>query len=295
MPPDALRGRLRDQPVDGPGPAGRRRPGRRGSGTQLRRHLPAPRSHGRRSSTRSRACRTWSSRPTARPSSTASCSARSSATPSAPPRGRAYLDWFAASGLRQVHDAERGQRGRGRPAAHRAGTCSPAPASAPTWPPTPRRRSCSAARWSRLQLVDPRFYHLDTALCVLDDRRRSPTTRRRSPPASQAVLRQLFPDAILATEADAAVLGLNAVSDGRHVVLPAQATGAGRTSSRERGYEPDRRRPVRAAQGRRRPEVLHAGGARMTRSMIDRANRTAAAVEPRPSTGPRTTTTRCRS
>ena len=56
-------------------------------------------------------------------------------------------------------------------------------------------------------------------------------------PGSQAALRRLFPDAILADAADAEVLGLNAVSDGRHVVLPAQATGLA-AQLRERGYEP---------------------------------------------------------
>ncbi|MEV1285631.1 dimethylargininase [Micromonospora sp. NPDC049679] len=87
-----------------------------------------------------------------------------------------------------------------------------------------------------LQLVDPRFYHLDTALCVLD-----PQTVAYLPeafsPGSQAVLRRLFPDAIIARPADAEVLGLNAVSDGRHVVLPAQATGFAAALT-ERGYEP---------------------------------------------------------
>ena len=86
-----------------------------------------------------------------------------------------------------------------------------------------------------LQLVDPAYYHLDTALCVLDE-----TTVAYLPsafsPGSQAVLRRLFPDAILATGADAAVLGLNAVSDGRTVVLPVQATGLA-AALRERGYE----------------------------------------------------------
>jgi N-dimethylarginine dimethylaminohydrolase len=74
-----------------------------------------------------------------------------------------------------------------------------------------------------LQLVDPAYYHLDTALCVLDD-----TNVAYYPPAfspgSQAVLRQLYPHAIIANAEDAAVLGLNAVSDGRTVVLPVQAT-----------------------------------------------------------------------
>ena len=75
-----------------------------------------------------------------------------------------------------------------------------------------------------LDLVDPRFYHLDTALFPLDD-----TTVAWFPgafsPGSQAVLRRLFPDGVEASEADALVLGLNSVSDGRHVVVPAAATG----------------------------------------------------------------------
>lgn len=75
-----------------------------------------------------------------------------------------------------------------------------------------------------LELVDPRFYHLDTALAVLDDR----TIAFYPPafsPAAQAQLQALFPDAIVVGSADAFVLGLNVVSDGLHVVLPAAATG----------------------------------------------------------------------
>jgi N-dimethylarginine dimethylaminohydrolase len=75
-----------------------------------------------------------------------------------------------------------------------------------------------------LELVDPRFYHLDTALAVLDER-----TIAYYPPAFSAAakrqLRALFPDAIIVGSADAYVLGLNAVSDGLHVVHPAAATG----------------------------------------------------------------------
>lgn len=75
-----------------------------------------------------------------------------------------------------------------------------------------------------LELVDPRFYHLDTALAVLDDR-----SIAYYPPAfseaAQSRLRGLFPDAIVVGSSDAYVLGLNAVSDGLHVVHPAAATG----------------------------------------------------------------------
>ncbi len=86
-----------------------------------------------------------------------------------------------------------------------------------------------------MQLVDPRFYHLDTALTVLDERTVAYLPEAFSP-GSQAVLRRLFPDAVHATMADAEVLGLNAVSDGRHVVLPAQATDLA-AKLRDRGYE----------------------------------------------------------
>ena len=75
-----------------------------------------------------------------------------------------------------------------------------------------------------LELVDPRFYHLDTALAVLDD-----TTIAYYPPAfadhSRTLLNRLFPNAITVASGDAYVLGLNAVSDGLNVVLPAAATG----------------------------------------------------------------------
>jgi N-dimethylarginine dimethylaminohydrolase len=85
-----------------------------------------------------------------------------------------------------------------------------------------------------LQLVDPAYYHLDTALCVLDDRTVAYLPSAFSP-GSQAVLRRLFPDAIIATPADAAVLGLNAVSDGANVVLAVQATALS-AALRKRGY-----------------------------------------------------------
>ena len=87
-----------------------------------------------------------------------------------------------------------------------------------------------------LELVDPRFYHLDTALAVLDDR-----SIAYYPPAFSAAarrrLRDLFPDAIEVGSRDAYVLGLNAVSDGRHVVHPAAATGFAATL-RAAGFEP---------------------------------------------------------
>jgi N-dimethylarginine dimethylaminohydrolase len=87
-----------------------------------------------------------------------------------------------------------------------------------------------------LELVDARLYHLDTALAILDEETVAYFPAAFAP-HSRAVLRELYPDAIIADEADTLVLGLNAVSDGRHVVLPVQAPGMIRQLT-ARGFEP---------------------------------------------------------
>jgi N-dimethylarginine dimethylaminohydrolase len=87
-----------------------------------------------------------------------------------------------------------------------------------------------------LTLVDPRFYHLDTALAVLDHEEIMYYPAAFSAD-SRAVLRELYPNAIVAAEADAEVFGLNVVSDGRHVVLPQAATHLSGVL-RGRGFEP---------------------------------------------------------
>jgi arginine dihydrolase len=100
-----------------------------------------------------------------------------------------------------------------------------------------------------LRLVDPRFYHLDTAMCVLDS-----DTVMYYPAAfddaGRAALAAHFAELIEAKDEDAEVLGLNAVSDGRHVVLPAQAQGLAAQLA-ARGFEPV---PVDMS------ELLKAGG-----------------------------------
>ncbi|MEU2791754.1 dimethylargininase [Streptomyces sp. NPDC007100] len=89
-----------------------------------------------------------------------------------------------------------------------------------------------------LELVDPRYYHLDTALAVLD-----PAVDEimyypgAFSEASRAVLRHRFPDAVLANSTHAEALGLNAVSDGRHVLLP-EAAQKLFPALRARGFEP---------------------------------------------------------
>ncbi|WP_374209125.1 dimethylargininase [Kitasatospora sp. A2-31] len=87
-----------------------------------------------------------------------------------------------------------------------------------------------------LDLVDPRFYHLDTALSVLDGEEIMYYPGAFSA-GSRQVLQQLFPDAVLVDEADAEAFGLNVVSDGLHVVHPEPATGVA-ARLRERGFRP---------------------------------------------------------
>ena len=77
-----------------------------------------------------------------------------------------------------------------------------------------------------LTLVDPHFYHLDTALFVLDDSEGENNIvyyPEAFSPGSREVLARLYPRAVLATRNDAMAFGLNSVSDGRHVFIAPQA------------------------------------------------------------------------
>jgi N-dimethylarginine dimethylaminohydrolase len=93
-----------------------------------------------------------------------------------------------------------------------------------------------------LQLVDPRFYHLDTALFVLDDGKGGGEANiayypEAFSPGSREVLTRLFPDAVIATREDAMTFGLNSVSDGRHVFISPRATALADQLDRH-GYAP---------------------------------------------------------
>lgn len=87
-----------------------------------------------------------------------------------------------------------------------------------------------------LQLVNPSYYHLDTALAVIDNQQIAylPSAFDER---SLGILRERYPDAILATEEDASVLGLNSFSDGHTVVIAKRATTFARDLE-ERGYRP---------------------------------------------------------
>jgi N-dimethylarginine dimethylaminohydrolase len=150
------------------------------------------------------------------------------------PESAAYEDWLISHGYRPVH-TQHVNEGQGDllPVGDMilAGT---------GFRTDPRAHAEIAEIFGRplvsLHLIDPRFYHLDTALAVLDD-----TTIAYYPPAftdaSRAQLETLFPDAIVVDTADAYAFGLNAVSDGRHVVHPAAARGFA-TQLSDAGFEP---------------------------------------------------------
>ena len=154
--------------------------------------------------------------------------------PERQPEGPAYMEWFAAHGL-EVVEPESINEGEGdfllvgdvilAASGFRSGTSG---------------HQEIAKIYGRevvsLQLINPSFYHLDTALAVIDSK-----TIAYLPSAfdeaSLEILRTRYPDAIIASEEDAAILGLNSFSDGHNVVIAEKAVTFAR-DLRERGYNP---------------------------------------------------------
>jgi N-dimethylarginine dimethylaminohydrolase len=87
-----------------------------------------------------------------------------------------------------------------------------------------------------LELIDPRFYHLDTALFVLD-RDQIAYFPGAFSDESRALLARRYPDAIVVEEHDALAFGCNAASDGRHVFMPPGADTLA-AALEARGFEP---------------------------------------------------------
>ncbi|MFF1561659.1 dimethylargininase [Streptomyces sp. NPDC058279] len=151
------------------------------------------------------------------------------------PEGPAYLEWFRANGFTESHDPEYVNEGEGdflvtgRFVLAGYGFRSDARSHR-------EAQSVFGRPVISLELIDPRYYHLDTALAVLDGEEimYNPEAFSRS---SLEVLRTLFPDALEVSAEDAAVFGLNAVSDGLNVVLPEAASGLAE-QLRARGFHP---------------------------------------------------------
>jgi len=161
--------------------------------------------------------------------------------PERQPEGPAYMDWFRSAGL-QVAEPVETNEGEGDfllvGDVILAGTGFRSDSTSHEEIATVYGRDVIT-----LKLINPSFYHLDTAIAVLDP---EPDASGRSNIAylesafdepSLAILRERFPDAIIATEEDAAILGLNSYSDGYNIVIAARATTFAE-QLREKGYNP---------------------------------------------------------
>ena len=154
--------------------------------------------------------------------------------PERQPEGPAYMEWFRSKGL-DVREPQETNEGEGdfllvgdtilAASGFRSDTSSHQEIA-----------DIYGREVVSLQLVNPSYYHLDTALAVLDS-----TTIAYLPSAfdeaSLTILRQRYPDAIIATEEDAAILGLNSFSDGHNVVIAERATTFAK-QLRDRGFNP---------------------------------------------------------
>lgn len=157
--------------------------------------------------------------------------------PERQPEAQAYLNWFRATGYGEIRESQVVNEGEGdivfagRDILAGYGFRSEQAVAA-------ELTDLFGLPVISLRLVDPRFYHLDTALVVLDE-----DTVAYYPAAfddaGQASLASHFAELIEVKDEDAEVLGLNAISDGRNVVLPVQAAGMAAQLS-EAGFTPVR-------------------------------------------------------
>ncbi|MFH8615741.1 dimethylargininase [Streptomyces sp. NPDC017979] len=159
------------------------------------------------------------------------------AHPERRPEAAVHLEWFRTAGFTEVHEPAHVNEGEGDFA-----VTSSYVLAGRGFRSSPLSHDEAQEFFGRpvvgLDLVDPRYYHLDTALCVLDGAADEVMYYPGAfSPGSRSVLARLFPDALVAEGPDAAALGLNAVSDGRHVLLPQAAVGLFEPL-RDRGFEP---------------------------------------------------------
>ena len=158
--------------------------------------------------------------------------------PERQPEGPAYMDWFRANGF-EVREPVATNEGEGDMLlvgdTIYAGTGFRTDVASHD-----ELRAAYGREVVTLHLVDPSFYHLDTAFAVLDSDG-GPASVAYLPkafsPESLAILQERFPDAVLVNDEDAAVLGLNSFSDGKNVIIASRATDFER-QLRERGFVP---------------------------------------------------------
>ena len=158
--------------------------------------------------------------------------------PERQPEGPAYMQWFAANGF-EVTEPIATNEGEGDillvGETIYAGTGFRSDVASHD-----ELRRIYGREVVTLTLVDPAFYHLDTAFAVLDSNGGAGSVAflpKAFDAASLQILSERFPDAIHVNDADAAVLGLNSFSDGKNVIIAARATDFERQLT-ERGFTP---------------------------------------------------------
>ncbi|MEP6844286.1 MAG: dimethylargininase, partial [Pseudolysinimonas sp.] len=140
--------------------------------------------------------------------------------PERQPEGPAYMEWFGANGF-TVAEPVSTNEGEGDfllvGETIYAGTGFRSDAASHD-----ELRRIYGREVVTLTLVDPNFYHLDTALAVLDSDGGSASIAylpKAFDARSLDILDERFPDAVIVNDADATVLGLNSFSDGKNVII----------------------------------------------------------------------------
>jgi len=159
------------------------------------------------------------------------------------PEGPAFMDWFRANGY-EVAEPDEVNEGEGDFLLV-GDTILAGTGFRSTGDSHQELRDVFGKEVVSLTLVDPRFYHLDTAIAVLDpvegeggvDRANIAYLPHAFDDDSQRILAERYPDAIEVSDEDGAVFGLNSSSDGLNVIISPRAKGFEK-QLRERGYNP---------------------------------------------------------
>jgi N-dimethylarginine dimethylaminohydrolase len=160
--------------------------------------------------------------------------------PQRQPEGPAYMNWFRDHGY-DVHEPENVNEGEGDILL--VGDVILAGTGFRTDPESHKEIARVFGREVvTLELVNPNFYHLDTAIAVLDPVPVNGHSNIAYLPSAfnergLAILRERYPDAIIVSEEDASILGLNSYSDGLNVIIASRAKGF-EAQLRQRGYNP---------------------------------------------------------
>lgn len=148
------------------------------------------------------------------------------------PEGPAYMRWFGEHGF-EVHEPEHVNEGEGDLLVSNGAILAGHGFRTSLESHEEVRRIFDREVVS-LRLVDPAYYHLDTAMAILDDANIAYLPAAFDD-ASRAELERRYPDAVIVDDQDASVLGLNSFGDGATMLI-AQRAASFERSLAGRGY-----------------------------------------------------------